>query len=171
VVQQNLARRHLSTKERAELSASLVVNGGVSVREAAARTRSSKSSVQRRAVAARKAGVPAGTPGRSRTTGADGKSYPATRSKNPTRMTATERYFDTMARHYVEVVRAHDALRMLLGCVVMGGSAKRGRRTRVEVTSIGYERDGRAYVTGGEEGKTRLLVEDIMRIEKLPPRP
>jgi hypothetical protein len=81
IVQQNLARRHLNSSERAELAAQLVVNGGVSVRQAAKTTGVSKTSTQRAAAKARDAAVPSGTPARTRTTGADGKSYPATKSE------------------------------------------------------------------------------------------
>jgi transposase-like protein len=169
VIQQNLARRHLSTKERAELAATLV-NGGMSTRRAAKATGVSKDTARRAAAKDRAtAGGSGAPPPRSRTTGADGKSYPSTRS-NPTRKTPEERHFDTMARHYADVVRAQDSLRvMLVGCVVTGRHKR--RQIKIEVASIGYEPDGRAYVTGGEGGTDRLFVEDIMRIEKMPPRP
>lgn len=72
VVSVNLARRHLSTKERAELAARLVANGA-SVREAAKATGVSKSTAQRAATGTRekKASVPNGTS--TKGTAADGK--------------------------------------------------------------------------------------------------
>lgn len=75
-----------------------------------------------------------------------------------------------MARHYADVRRAQAALLILLGCVVKGRPKRGGRYTRVEVTAIGYDPDGQAYVTG-EDGATRLHVDEIIAIEKLPPRP
>jgi ParB-like chromosome segregation protein Spo0J len=79
IVAQNLARRHLTTKERAELAARLV-NGGMSTRKAAKATGVSQMTAQRAAAKAR-AGESSDSPGGSRTTGADGKTYPATKPK------------------------------------------------------------------------------------------
>jgi ParB-like chromosome segregation protein Spo0J len=79
VVAQNLARRHMTTKERSGVAGQLIVNG-TSVRDAARATGVSKTTAQRAATKARKSGVPNGTRAK-RTTGTDGKSYPATREQ------------------------------------------------------------------------------------------
>lgn len=81
VIAQNLARRHLDPKERAELAARLV-NGGMSTRSAARVTNVSKDTAQRAASAARSSGVSSETPAKTRRVGADGKSYPATRKSS-----------------------------------------------------------------------------------------
>jgi ParB-like chromosome segregation protein Spo0J len=87
IIAQNLARRHLTTKERAELAGALVING-TSVRTAAKTTGVSKSTTQRAANKAR-ARVPSGTAAKRRTAGADGKSYPATKPKPKPRTSRT----------------------------------------------------------------------------------
>jgi ParB-like chromosome segregation protein Spo0J len=76
VVAMNLARRHLDQRERRELAGRLVVNG-TSTRQAARTTGVSKATAQRAAAEVRASGVSSETPARS--SGSDGKSYPATR--------------------------------------------------------------------------------------------
>jgi transposase len=76
VISQNLARRHLTTRERCELAGRLVLKGA-STRTAAKQAGVSQKTAQRAASKARAAGESSDSPA-TKTTGADGKSYPAT---------------------------------------------------------------------------------------------
>jgi hypothetical protein len=77
IVRANLARRHLSARERRELAARLVNGHGLSTRQAARQAGVSQMTAQR-AAARERLGESNDSP--ARTTGADGTSYPATRS-------------------------------------------------------------------------------------------
>ncbi len=81
VIAENIARRHLSVEERGELAGKLVVNGA-STRSAAKAAGVSQKTAQRAAAKERASGESSDSPEpNARTTGADGKSYPATKTK------------------------------------------------------------------------------------------
>jgi ParB-like chromosome segregation protein Spo0J len=79
VLAANLARRHLTAKERRELAGRLVVNGTSTRR--AAKTAGVSEATARRAAADARAGASPDAPTSERVTGSDGKSYPATKPR------------------------------------------------------------------------------------------
>jgi len=71
-------------------------------------------------------------------------------------------------KHLVAIDNAHDTLRdSLVGCTVRG-TATDGKTHEFRVTRVGYDTDGRAYVSRNGEG-WKLFVDEIVAITKLPP--
>jgi hypothetical protein len=99
IVAANLARRHLTTKKRAELAGKLVRNGA-STRAAAAAAGVSQSSASRAVRAARHPESKDST-ARQRVVGLDGKSYSATRPTPP-------KVGAALRRAVAAIDRAHD---------------------------------------------------------------
>jgi len=170
IVAQNLARRHLDRREQRALAGKLVVNGE-STRQAAKKAGVSEATARRAAADAR-AGASGDAPAAERVTGADGKSYPATKAKRKPKQTEAEKRFDMIDRANRAMRTWQETLNSLLvGCVVVGKDSKR-HLMRVDVHGIGFdgEGSGRAYVYGdllyGDETED-LYVGQITAVEKV----
>jgi ParB family chromosome partitioning protein len=104
IVSANIARRHLARDERRELLKRLARNG-VSTRQAAKAAGVSPSTALRAAVEARASND---APAAERVTGADGKSYPATRRPSPAYLKARQAHDEAVRNRTPEEQREID---------------------------------------------------------------